>query len=521
MLTRTIENAQKKVEEQNYLIRKRVLEYDDVMNEQRRVVYKYRREILEGRDMSDVAHEELEDVIARPGRDVHARARSSRNGTSAGSRATPREIWPLGVDGRRPRPADLDREQLTEMLDRGRARRLRQREEEFGEELMRDLERQILLQIIDNRWREHLYEMDYMREGIHLRGFAQIDPLVAYKNEGYKMFQELMDSIWEEFARVIFHVEVKIEPNQAEQMFGAERRRRGGDVQYSGGTGRGAPSAMPRRAAGGVATAPAAAPASRRDAAGRQRRRRGQPGDRRQGRAREDRPQRPLLVRLGQEVQEVPRRLVAPRCSQRGVICGALGAAGSRAASAPPTVAISGRAYAFNHMDTFLAGATIRVREIPGLSATTDANGDYVARGPRRHQRHPVHRSAARLPPDRPADLPHPRRADRKRQLPDARRRRVQRARGAAHRCRSARTAARQQCAIVTTASARNVRGVDYATFRARTPHGVPGATAHAFPALAEPDLLQRERDPRPLADRRPRATAGSSGPRSRRAPTA
>ena len=67
---------------------------------------------------------------------------------------------------------------------------------------MRYLERQILLQIIDNRWREHLYEMDYLREGIHLRGFAQIDPLVAYKNEGFTMFQELMNSIWEEFARV-------------------------------------------------------------------------------------------------------------------------------------------------------------------------------------------------------------------------------------------------------------------------------------------------------------------------------
>ena len=91
---------------------------------------------------------------------------------------------------------------------------------------MRYLERQILLQIIDNRWREHLYEMDYLREGIHLRGFAQIDPLVAYKNEGFTMFHELMDSIWEEFARVIFHVEVNIEPAQAEQMFEPEERRR-------------------------------------------------------------------------------------------------------------------------------------------------------------------------------------------------------------------------------------------------------------------------------------------------------
>ena len=130
------------------------------------------------------------------------------------------------------------------------------REEEFGTDLMRYLERQILLQIIDNRWREHLYEMDYLREGIHLRGFAQIDPLVAYKNEGFTMFQELMASIWEEFVRVIFHVEVNIEPAQAEEMFGGEEPRRGGQVQYSGAAGEQRPSAISEAQSGAVATAP-------------------------------------------------------------------------------------------------------------------------------------------------------------------------------------------------------------------------------------------------------------------------
>ncbi len=126
---------------------------------------------------------------------------------------------------------------------------------------MRYLERQILLQIIDNRWREHLYEMDYLREGIHLRGFAQIDPLVAYKNEGFTMFQELMASIWEEFARVIFHVEVNIEPAQAQQMFAEDERRRGGDVQYSGAAGEARPSAIgeAQAQAGAVVTASGAA----------------------------------------------------------------------------------------------------------------------------------------------------------------------------------------------------------------------------------------------------------------------
>ena len=93
---------------------------------------------------------------------------------------------------------------------------------------MRQLERVVLLQIIDERWREHLYDMDYLREGIHLRGFAQKDPLVEYKNEGFTLFRDLMNSIWEDFGRYIFHVEVEIEPAAAEMTMSrlvAQRRR--------------------------------------------------------------------------------------------------------------------------------------------------------------------------------------------------------------------------------------------------------------------------------------------------------
>ena len=146
---------------------------------------------------------------------------------------------------------------------------------------MRYLERQILLQIIDNRWREHLYEMDYLREGIHLRGFAQIDPLVAYKNEGFTMFQELMHSIWEEFARLIFHVEVEhraapsVEPRAGagagdvellgrraeEPALGARRGRAGGGA--GGAQRRRRAGAAPRRRHGGNgARAPATNPAT-------------------------------------------------------------------------------------------------------------------------------------------------------------------------------------------------------------------------------------------------------------------
>ena len=107
------------------------------------------------------------------------------------------------------------REALIEKLRDDVVDAYNEREEELGDELMRALERFMLLQIIDERWREHLHDMDYLREGIHLRGFAQIDPLVAYKNEGFEMFTELMNNIWDEFARYIFNVEVEVEAGAA------------------------------------------------------------------------------------------------------------------------------------------------------------------------------------------------------------------------------------------------------------------------------------------------------------------
>ena len=288
-----------------------MLEYDDVMNEQRRVVYKYRREVLEGRDMSTSPASRSEEVVASKVDDY-----------------TPGDVfeeWDLGdleiqVQhdlAARVEVADLDPQTSTARssprLSPDALAAYDEREEEFGEELMRQLERQILLQIIDNRWKEHLAEMDYMREGIHLRGFAQIDPLVAYKNEGYTMFQALMDAIWEEFARLIFHVDVQIEPSQVEEH----------SVPRSSpptSTTRAAPRSSPRRSprpARQPSPAPQPHPPPRRPWAaarsgGNGGERRHQPGHGGQGRGREDRPQRPLLVRVREEVQEVPRRLNGP-----------------------------------------------------------------------------------------------------------------------------------------------------------------------------------------------------------------
>ncbi len=214
MLTKTIEGAQKKVEQQNFLIRKRVLEYDDVMNEQRRIIYRYRRDVLEGKDMSVESREQLVDVVSRMV-DAYTPGDILEEWDLGELQTQAQQLWhvprrPLRPRRRRPRTARTCASSLTADALAAYDRR----EQEFGGELMRNLERAILLQIIDNRWREHLYEMDYLREGIHLRGFAQIDPLVAYKNEGFAMFETLMNSLWEEFARLIFHVEVEVQPGE-------------------------------------------------------------------------------------------------------------------------------------------------------------------------------------------------------------------------------------------------------------------------------------------------------------------
>ena len=246
MLSKQIEKAQRKVEEQNFLIRKRVLEYDDVMNEQRRIVYAYRDDVLEGKDLGEQAREEISGVIGRlvdqytPGDYVEE---WDLDGLFVAlNDILPGDALPDDFDAREVAAQSPDREGLADQIIEQTLALYDRREQEFGDELMRALERYLLLQIIDNRWREHLYDMDYLREGIHLRGFAQIEPIIAYKNEAFDLFTDLMNSIWSDFARMVYHVEVEIEvddPAMAQQAFGTPvgSQTRSGSVSYSGGSG--------------------------------------------------------------------------------------------------------------------------------------------------------------------------------------------------------------------------------------------------------------------------------------------
>jgi preprotein translocase subunit SecA len=207
MLTGQIEKAQRKVEEQHFLQRKHTLEYDDVLNQQREVIYNYRDEILEGRDMSEASREEVGNMMERLVEE-YTSGEYVEDWDVEGLIRRAQEILPATDAFDEIDPKSVDRDYLTaELQDEAMAQYAR-REEQFGDELMRQIERFVLLQIIDQRWREHLYDMDYLREGIHLRGFAQIEPLVAYKNEAFELFRDLMNSIWTDFAQLIYHVEV-------------------------------------------------------------------------------------------------------------------------------------------------------------------------------------------------------------------------------------------------------------------------------------------------------------------------
>jgi preprotein translocase subunit SecA len=262
MLSKQIEKAQKKVEDQNFLMRKRVLEYDDVMNEQRRIVYAYRNQVLEGKDMGEAARDELEKVVRRLVEEYTAGDYIEDWDLDALAVAVD-DIFPTELDVAAMRTDQVDREELIRLLHEDAVRLYDEREEEFGEELMRNLERFLLLQIIDQRWREHLYDMDYLREGIHLRGFAQIDPLIAYKNEAYDLFTDLMNTIWSDFSRMVFRAEFEIQPEDggsrqrtsAPNWRGSGAATRPARVSYSGGAGSAQPSAL-ATAAGAAAMAP-------------------------------------------------------------------------------------------------------------------------------------------------------------------------------------------------------------------------------------------------------------------------
>ena len=219
-VTGAIANAQGQIESQNFESRKNVLKYDDVMDRQRHVIYDERRRVLEGADLKDQISTFVDDVVT--GFVTGATQGFAEEWDLEGLWTELKQLWPVSIDlavlekqagGR----ANIERDQLIADLQADAHAAYARREDEVGEEVMRELERRVILSVLDRKWREHLYEMDYLREGIYLRAYSQRDPLVEYQREGFDMFAAVMDGIKAESVGFLFNLDVQVEEDDEER----------------------------------------------------------------------------------------------------------------------------------------------------------------------------------------------------------------------------------------------------------------------------------------------------------------
>jgi len=217
LITRSIEGAQKKVENRNFDMRKHVLEYDDVMNQQREVIYAQRRKVLTGENLKETVHQMIDtlldgalDTYCNQG--VHPEEWDLEGLLEHADQLflPHHELTPEDL-------AEVGRKELKEMLFERSVAAYQAREEELGAENMREIERVVMLRMVDDKWMDHLDAMDQLRQGIGLRAYGQKDPLVEYKFEGYQMFQNMIDNIQEDVVRYIFRVNVVEQPAHQHQ----------------------------------------------------------------------------------------------------------------------------------------------------------------------------------------------------------------------------------------------------------------------------------------------------------------
>ncbi|HEU4338024.1 MAG TPA: preprotein translocase subunit SecA [Nocardioides sp.] len=213
-VSNAIAGAQANIESQNFESRKNVLKYDDVMSRQREVIYAERRRVLEGADLGEQIRGFLDDVIAgyvRGATEGYAEDWDLDGLFTALNQLYPVGLTKEGVVKEAGGLEGLSREKLVEDLQKDVQEAYDRREDEMGEEVQRELERRVVLSVLDRKWREHLYEMDYLREGIYLRAYSQRDPLVEYQREGFDMFAAMMDGIKEESVGFLFNLQVEVE----------------------------------------------------------------------------------------------------------------------------------------------------------------------------------------------------------------------------------------------------------------------------------------------------------------------
>jgi preprotein translocase subunit SecA len=233
MVTRAVESAQRQIEELNFERRKNILKYDDVMNTQRSVIYEERTKILQGEDFKDEAIDMVTEVVTRTVEQLAPEHMFSEEWDPEGIITGLGDVYPTRIT-----KGDLEQlrssVELAEMTLSDALELYELKEQQIGSQYMRELERLVLLNITDTKWREHLFEMDYLQEGIHLRAYAQKDPLTEYRREAFTMFEELTESIRQDFVRYVYRVELvrQDEPGRPRPQRVIENR---GDAEPSGG----------------------------------------------------------------------------------------------------------------------------------------------------------------------------------------------------------------------------------------------------------------------------------------------
>jgi preprotein translocase subunit SecA len=226
LISRRIENAQKSVEAQNFDARKHLLEYDDVINKQRETIYAIRRSALEGKDQRDYVLGIAEDVARElvdtycP-REQHPDQWNTAQLLAEGSSQFGVDAKAAGAD-----PGTLNHDQLSDALAEAVQSRYAEKEKQFGADLMRWLERRIILDVVDSQWKDHLLSLDHLKEGIGLRGYGQKDPLVEFKKEAFILFEDMMARIDNETIRYLFHIQIQqAEKHPDEMQLRAEPQR--------------------------------------------------------------------------------------------------------------------------------------------------------------------------------------------------------------------------------------------------------------------------------------------------------
>jgi preprotein translocase subunit SecA len=221
MISKAIENAQRKVEGHNFEIRKQLLKYDDVMNQQREVIYKQRREALTGKSLKPAIEEMIRELSEKITDEFADEKVLPEEWDWKGLREAAYHQFGFRLNTDRDTMDGLTRDGLAESIFESTVKIYEEKETAFGAEEFRNLEQMIVLQVVDNLWKEHLLAMDHLKEGIGLRGYAQQDPLVVYKKEGFEMFMDMIERIKQETVRFLFRVQIA----RPEEMAAKEKTR--------------------------------------------------------------------------------------------------------------------------------------------------------------------------------------------------------------------------------------------------------------------------------------------------------